>query len=85
MMTIIMKNKNQITLPKKITNILGLHEGDMFRIAVSGNRIELIPLEVSERVFSRDEYVKLETLASKERGKEKKVTNKFIKKLEKAS
>jgi len=84
-MTIIMKTKNQITIPKKITNVLGLHEGDMFKIVVSGNSIQLIPLEVSERVFSKDEYIKLETLARKEHGKEKKVTDKFIKKLEKAS
>jgi len=84
-MTIIMKTKNQITIPKKITNILGLHEGDMFKIVVSGNSIQLIPLEVSERVFSKDEHIKLEALAKKEHGKEKKVTDKFIKKLEEAS
>ena len=84
-MTVIMKTKNQITIPKKITNVLGLHEGDMFKIVVSGNSIQLIPLEVSERVFSKDEYIKLETLARKEHGKEKKVTDKFINKLEKAS
>ena len=84
-MTVIMKTKNQITIPKKITNVLGLHEGDMFKIVVSGNSIQLIPLEVSERVFSKDEYIKLEALAKKEHGKEKKVTDKFIKKLEKAS
>jgi AbrB family looped-hinge helix DNA binding protein len=79
-----MKTKNQITIPKKITNVLGLHEGDMFKIVVSGNSIQLIPLEVSERVFSKDEYIKLEALAKKEHGKEKKVTDKLIKKLEKA-
>ena len=84
-MTIIMKTKNQITIPKKITNVLGLHEGDMFKIVVSGNSIQLIPLEVSERVFSKDEYINLEALAKKEHGKEKKVTDKFIKKLEKTS
>jgi len=84
-MTIIMKTKNQITIPKKITNVLGLHEGDMFKIVVSNNSIQLIPLEVSERVFSKNEYVKLEALSKNERNKEKKVTDKFIKKLEKAS
>ena len=82
-MTIIMKTKNQITIPKKITNVLGLHEKDMFKIVVSGNSIQLIPLKVSERVFSKDEYIKLEALAKKEHGKEKKVTDKLIKKLEK--
>jgi len=84
-MTTAMKAKNQITIPKKITDALDLHEGDMFKIVVSDNRIELIPLEVSERVFTKDEYAKLESLSKKEHGKEKKVTDKFIKKLEKAS
>ena len=80
-----MKSKNQITIPKKITNVLGLEEGSMFKIVVSGSRIELVPLEVSERVFTKAEYAKLEALAKKEHGKEKKVTDKLIKKLEKAS
>ena len=83
-MTITMKSKNQITIPKKITSILGLEEGSMFKIVVSGNRIELVPLEVSERVFTKDEYAKLEALSKKEHGKERKVTDKLIKKLEKA-
>ncbi len=82
-MTITMKTKNQITIPKKITNILGLHEGDMFNVVVCGNSIQLIPLEVSERVFSKDEHAKLEALAKKEHGREKKVTDKFIRKLDK--
>lgn len=84
-MTITMKTRNQITIPKKITAVLGLAEGSMFNIAVSGNRIELVPLEVRERVFTKEEYGKLELLAQRERGKEKRVTKKFIKKLEKAS
>jgi AbrB family looped-hinge helix DNA binding protein len=84
-MTITMKVRNQITIPKKITSVLGLREGSMFNIGVSGNRIELIPLEVTEKVFTKEEYAKFELLAQKERGKEKKVTKKYIKKLERAS
>lgn len=84
-MTVIMKTKNQITIPKKITKVLGLEEGTMFKIEVAGNRIELIPLEVTERVFTKEEYEKLKLLAEKERGKERRVTKKFIRKLEKAS
>ena len=84
-MTIIMKTRNQITIPKKITAVLGLVEGSMFNIAVSGNRIELIPLKVSERVFTKEEYEKLELLAHREHGKEKKITKKFIKNIEKAN
>ncbi len=82
-MTITMTTKNQITIPKKITEILGLKQGAMFKVIVSGNRIELIPLEVTERFFTKEEYEKLELLSEKEQGKEKKVTKKFIKKLEK--
>gem|GEM_PF-602955 len=73
-MTITMKTRNQITIPKKITAVLGLAQGSMFNIAVSGNRIELIPLEVKEKVFTKEEYAKLEFLAQRERGKEKRVT-----------
>jgi AbrB family looped-hinge helix DNA binding protein len=83
-MTVTMKTKNQITIPKKITNVLGLEEGTMFRIEISGNRIELIPLEVSDRVFTKAEYEKLEFLAKQEHGKEKRVTKRFIRDLEKA-
>ena len=84
-MTITLKTKNQITIPKKITSVLGLEEGAMFKIVVAKNRIELIPLEVSERVFTDEEYEKLDTLSAAERGKEKKVTKKFIKNLRRSA
>jgi len=42
-MTITMTAKNQITIPKKITNVLGLRKGCMFEIEVSKDGIELIP------------------------------------------
>ncbi len=84
-MTITMTAKNQITIPKKITEVLNLEQGAMFKVIVSGSRIELIPLEVKERVFTKEDYRKLKLLSGKEQGKEKKVTKKFIKKLEKAS
>ena len=77
-MTITMTAKNQITIPKKITNALGLGKGSMFEVEVSRDKIELIPLETKERQFTEEEYVKLETLATKEKGKEKPVTKKFI-------
>lgn len=84
-MTTTMTAKNQITIPKKITKVLNLEQGTMFKVIVSGSRIELVPLEVRERVFTKEEYKKLKLLSEKEQGKEKKVTKKFIKKLEKAS
>ena len=82
-MTITMTAKNQITIPKKITNTLGLKKGTMFNIKVTKNSIEIIPLEVREKTFSEDEYRKLETLVVKEKGKEKRVTKGFIKNLKK--
>lgn len=82
-MTITMTVKNQITIPKKITNALGLKKGSMFEVKVSRNRIELIPLEIKERHFTNEEYMKLETLSAKEKGKEKHVTKGFINNLKK--
>jgi AbrB family looped-hinge helix DNA binding protein len=78
-----MTAKNQITIPKKITNALGLGKGSMFEIEVSRAWIELIPLETKEKQFTDEEYVKLETLAVKEKGKEKYVTKRFIDNLKK--
>ncbi len=78
-----MTAKNQITIPKKITNALGLRKGAMFNIEFSRVGIELIPLETKEREFTDAEYVKLETLTAREKGKEKRVTKKFINNLKK--
>lgn len=80
-MTVTMTSKNQVTIPKKITNVLGLGKGAMFNVEVSRNRIELIPLETREKEFTEEEYRKLEALASKQRGTEKRVTGKLINKL----
>lgn len=82
-MTITMTAKNQITIPKKITNTLGLKKGAMFNIRVTKSSIEIIPLEVREKRFSEEEYKKLEALAAKEKGKEKRVNKGFIKNLKK--
>lgn len=82
-MTITMTAKNQITIPKKITNALGLGKGSMFQVEISRDGIELIPLETKERQFTDEEYVKLETLAAKEKKKEKHVTKRFIDNLKK--
>ena len=73
-MTITMTSKNQITLPKKIVDALDLDKGAMFDIRVKGNKIQLVPLEVSEKVFTNAEYTKMEELFQKEKGKAKKVT-----------
>ena len=82
-MTITMTAKHQVTIPKKITDVLALKKGSMFNIVVSKNRIELIPLEIKEKVFTEGEYHKLEALAAREKGKEKRVTKRFIDNLKK--
>ena len=82
-MTITMTAKHQITIPKKITDVLRLEKGTMFNIVVSRDRIELIPLETKEKTFSDEEYKKLEMLSIKEKGAEKQVTKKFIDNLKK--
>ena len=53
-MTIVLTGKNQITIPKKLINEMHLVEGALFDIQLTGNRLELIPLETIEKVFSDD-------------------------------
>jgi AbrB family looped-hinge helix DNA binding protein len=82
-MTIVMTEKNQVTIPKKITNILGLKRGAMFNIEIHKSRIELVPVEVKKIFFSTEQYKKLEKLSRAEKGREKKVTPQLIVKLKK--
>lgn len=55
----------------------------MFDIEISENAIELIPLETRKKRFTKEEYMKLDALTAQEKGKEKKVTKKFIDNLKK--
>jgi len=73
-----MTAKHQVTIPKKIADVLRLKKGAMFNVAVSKNRIELIPLETKEKVFTDEEYRKLDMLSSSEKGMELRVTKNFI-------
>ncbi len=82
-MTVIMTAKHQVTIPKKITVALGLEEGSLFQVEISNNRIELIPLETTEKIFTEAEYTKIEALTAKEIGREKRVSRAFIDKLKK--
>ena len=77
-MTTTMTEKNQITIPKKITDILELGKGCLFDVQVRGNRIELIPLETKEKTLTEEQYRKLDLLSQQERGKERKVTKGII-------
>ena len=82
-MTIVMTEKNQVTIPKKITNILGLKRGTMFNVEVHKSRIELVPVKVKEISFSAEQYKKLAKLSVLEKGQEKKVTPQTIRRLKK--
>ena len=82
-MTITMTEKNQVTIPKKITNILGLKRGTMFNVEVHKSRIELIPVEAKEMSFSLEQHKKLEKLSTLEKGQERKVTSQLIRRLKK--
>ena len=78
-MTITMTTKNQITLPKKIVEALDLRKGSLFDVKVARDRIELVPLEVSKKVFTKEDYKRLDKLVKKEKKKgAKKVTREFI-------
>jgi len=82
-MTVTMTAKHQVTIPKKIAAVLGLKQGSIFDVVVRNNRIELVPLETVEKEFSDDVYEKLDALSAKGKGKEKKVTKRFINSLKK--
>jgi len=77
-MTVVMSEKHQVTIPSKIAKALDLKRGSLFDVELSGNRIELIPLEVKEKKFTRAEYHKLDRLLAKAKGTSEKVTGAFI-------
>ena len=77
-MTITMTAKHQLTIPKKIADVLSLKKGAMFDVLVRHNRIELVPLEIVEKTFTDAEYGRLDALTAAERGQEKPVTRAFI-------
>jgi len=80
-MTITMTSKNQITIPKTITDALGLQKGSLFDIHIHRNKIEIVPLEVTEKVFTEEQYQKLDKLSKAQKSSEKKVTKAFISQL----
>lgn len=80
-MTIMMTEKNQITIPKKIAVVLKLHKGSLFDVEVHRDRIELVPVETAKKLFTKDQYQKLSLFSKKERSLEKKVTKKYIEEL----
>ncbi len=83
-MTIAMSEKHQVTIPSRIARALDLKRGSLFDVELHGSRIELIPLEVQEKQFTRAEYQKLSKLLSREKGTREKVTPAFIDRIRKA-
>ena len=78
-MTITMTSKNQITLPKRIVDTLRLNKGSLFNVKLNRNRIELVPLEVTEKTFTEEDFKKLDQLVKEEKRKgSKKVNREFI-------
>jgi AbrB family looped-hinge helix DNA binding protein len=43
------KQKGQVTIPAKLRDEVGLHDGDYVEVAREGNRIVLIPQEIAPR------------------------------------
>jgi len=82
-MTITMTAKNQVTIPQEIVSAMGLGKGSLFNVEIHKNRIELVPLEPTEKVFTEKEYEALEKLYQKEKGRKKKVTDSLVGKLKK--
>jgi len=74
-----LKKKLINNFPKRIVDTLHLGRGSLFDVKVNRNRIELIPLEVSEKEFTDKEYEKLDKLVKEEKKKgAKKLTREFI-------
>jgi bifunctional DNA-binding transcriptional regulator/antitoxin component of YhaV-PrlF toxin-antitoxin module len=82
-MTITMTTKNQVTLPKKMTAVLGLKKGTLFDVTLSHGGIQLIPLETRPGNFSKKTYEQLEKISEQEKGMEKPITKRWVSQLKK--
>ena len=80
-MTVTMSEKHQITIPKKIADVLRLRKGSLFDVQVRGSKIELIPLEAKEKEFTEEDYNRMDRLFEKERGKEVPLTKAMMARL----
>jgi AbrB family looped-hinge helix DNA binding protein len=82
-MTITMTSKNQITIPKKIVQRMGLKRGSIFDIKIEESRIELVPMELVEKGYTDEEYKKMEEIYQREKHTAKPITQAFLNKLKK--
>ncbi|OGL39439.1 MAG: hypothetical protein A3C43_06965 [Candidatus Schekmanbacteria bacterium RIFCSPHIGHO2_02_FULL_38_11] len=63
-----LKTKNQITLPKEIVKKLNLKPNELFSVAVDGNCIKLIPVELEPK-YTPQELNSIDKIVEKEKGK----------------
>jgi AbrB family looped-hinge helix DNA binding protein len=77
-MTVRMSAKNQITIPAQIAKAIGAGKGSMFQVQLKAGKIELVPVEVVEKVFTDAEYRKMDALCKKGRKTAKPVSDDFI-------
>ena len=82
-MTITMTSKNQITIPKKLVDRLGLKRGCHFDIKVDQHRLELIPMQLIEKTYTDEQYKKMEEIYQKEKHTAKPMAKAFLDKLKK--
>lgn len=82
-MTVTMSEKHQVTIPSKIARALDLKKGSLFSVELLDRRIELIPVEIREKKFTKEQYRKLDKLRAQERGTEERVTPALIEKVRK--
>ena len=80
-MTITMTSKNQITIPKKLVDRLGLKRGCHFDVKVDEHRIELTPMELVEKPYTDEEFKKMEDIYQHEKRAAKPMTRAFLNKL----
>ena len=67
-----LKTKNQITLPKEIVKKLNLKPNELFSVAVDGNCIKLIPVELEPK-YTPQELNAIDKIVEKEKNKAKTV------------
>ncbi|MBF0479931.1 MAG: AbrB/MazE/SpoVT family DNA-binding domain-containing protein [Candidatus Omnitrophica bacterium] len=78
-MTITLTTKNQITLPKKIIDILSLRGGSLFDVRIARNKIELTPIDETKKTFSGEDFKHIDDLVKNEKRKAvKRVTKDYI-------
>jgi len=65
-----LKEKNQITLPKKIVERLRLKKDELFEVKIEKNCIVLIPVEIKPK-YTPQELEKINKLITKEKKKAK--------------